>query len=715
MAACSPQDTAFVGSIGARRLGVPSGTAPGGQSSASALPGAPKGAPGTIAGLVLGLDGKPAAGVAISVFLPGSGLVANNGSNLVGNNSAAYRVASLATATTDASGDFSIPDTTGQALDVEAVSSPQVQAFAATVAAGSATTMQLAPTGSISGRVTAPSDPQVTNFLGIDVFVPGSSFQAVTDASGDYTIADVPVGTFSLAALKTGLGQAEVQGVAVRSNSTTQAPDLAMSVAAPILASVSPADAGAGSTVTLSGSNFGASTGAVFQVTYGGAVITQATRSSDTSMQVQVPAGAVSGDFAVTVSGIPSNTLPFSVIASLSISPRTAFFPVGGTQSYSVVALDPSGAILASPSVVWTSTGSAIAFSNGELTAIAGGTGSISVSSGQLTDVLPITVTSLPIVSTLTSTASGFADGSLAQARFDQPQGIVADATGDLFVADFSNNRIREITPGGIVSTYAGSGATGWTNGSATSASFDGPSCLAIDSSGDLYVVDWNNEDKNEIREITPGGIVSTLPVSPSYFSGLAVGPTGTLYVSDGSEILSVSPPGGAGSVLAGGSTYAIADGTGAQAQFANPGAMAVDGSGNLFVADQYPNLGGALLREVSLSAVVSTVAGSQAAGETPGNGTAATLDKVVGMALGKSGLLYFADGDGANYPVEIRSYDPQTGMVATVAGGAALSQILDGAGSGAAFGSIAGMARTPDGTLYVTDGNSIREIRGLP
>ncbi len=107
----------------------------------------------------------------------------------------------------------------------------------------------------------------------------------------------------------------------------------------------------------------------------------------------------------------------------------------------------------------------------------------------------------------------GYQDGAAGQARFSSPRGICIDSKGNLFVADCWNHRIRKITPGGMVSTFAGGGLRGelvknaWKDGADTAARFDAPCGLSIDNDDNIYVADANN---NCIRKITPDGKVST-------------------------------------------------------------------------------------------------------------------------------------------------------------------------------------------------------------
>ena len=168
------------------------------------------------------------------------------------------------------------------------------------------------------------------------------------------------------------------------------------------------------------------------------------------------------------------------------------------------------------------------------------------------------------IVSTFAGAGTpGYKDGSNTTAEFNNPQGMVADNEGNIYVADAGNNVIRKITPDGVVSTYAGDGKAGLLNGSATSAEFSSPRGLAIDKSRNIYVADYGN---NVIREISSSGTVST---------------------------------------YAGNGTAGLVNGTAATAEFQNPSSVVIDGSFNVYVADAGNNA----IREIVQGGKVNTYA----------------------------------------------------------------------------------------------------------
>jgi sugar lactone lactonase YvrE len=188
----------------------------------------------------------------------------------------------------------------------------------------------------------------------------------------------------------------------------------------------------------------------------------------------------------------------------------------------------------------------------------------------------------------------GYVDGPAAQARFRGPTAVAVDARGRIIVADTYNDRIRAIDPAGIVSTIAGSGLPGLTDGAAAAAGFDTPSGVAIDSGLNIYVADFGNAS---IRTISPDGVVTSIPhhglVRPV---SLAVAPDGVIYAAGDSRVVAVDP-GGVVRVVAG-SEPGFADGWGADARFRSLTAIAPASAEALVVVDSR----NALIRRIRLA-----------------------------------------------------------------------------------------------------------------
>ena len=211
-------------------------------------------------------------------------------------------------------------------------------------------------------------------------------------------------------------------------------------------------------------------------------------------------------------------------------------------------------------------------------------------------------VTSTGVTSTFAgSGAVGSAPGQGVLASFSAPWGIALDSSGNVYVADSGSHIIRKITSTGLVSTFAGTaGVPGHANGQGTAASFNTPTALAVDGSGNLYVCDTGN---NTIRMITPTGLVST--------------PAGTAGVQG------------------------HADGTGAAASFYTPQGIAVDAAGNVFVMDTFNQT----LRLMASGGVVTTLAGTVGTkGATNGAGNLALFSGAQGLAVDASDNVYVAD-----------------------------------------------------------------------
>ena len=321
------------------------------------------------------------------------------------------------------------------------------------------------------------------------------------------------------------------------------------------------------------------------------------------------------------------------------------------------------------------------------------------------------------VVSTLAGSGqSGSRDGTGRAASFENPCGVAVDSAGNVYVADTDNNEIRKITPAGEVSTLAGSGQSGSRDGTGRAASFENPCGVAVDSAGNVYVADTDN---NEIRKITPAGVVTTLAGSGQYGSsdgsgsaasfenpfGVAVDSAGNLYVADtyNHEIRKITPA-GVVTTLAGSGQYGSSDGSGSAASFEIPFGVAVDSAGNVYVGDTGNNE----IRKITSTGAVSTLAGSaNQAGSSDGDGSAASFNLPTGVAVDSAGNVYVADW-GNN---DIRKITP-AGVVSTQAGSGLIGS-SDGSGSAASFRNPFGVAVDSAGNVYVADTNNseIREI----
>ena len=211
-------------------------------------------------------------------------------------------------------------------------------------------------------------------------------------------------------------------------------------------------------------------------------------------------------------------------------------------------------------------------------------------------------VTSAGIVSTLAGAAytTGSTDATGSAARFNQPTGVAVDSEGNVFVADNYNHTIRKVTSSGVVTTLAGTaGSSGSTNGTGSAARFNRPYGITVDTAGNLFVTDRVNYT---IRKVTSAGVVTTF----------------------------------AGSAGSNGST----DGTGSAARFSYPAGIAVDNAGNIFVADANNDR----IRKITSAGVVTTEAGGVSSGSADGFGSDAFFNAPFGVAVDASGNVYVAD-----------------------------------------------------------------------
>lgn len=311
----------------------------------------------------------------------------------------------------------------------------------------------------------------------------------------------------------------------------------------------------------------------------------------------------------------------------------------------------------------------------------------------------------------------GIADGSGSTARFRFPTGITSDGGGALYVTD-QNHTVRRVTTTGAVTTIAGAAApSGSSDGTGDAARFFAPRGAAYDAAGNLYVADTGN---NVIRKVSPDGTTSRLAGSAgasgsddgtetaARFNGpraVAVDGSGNVWVADtDNHVIRRITPAGVVTTLAGSALLRGAtDATGAEARFDAPSAIAIGRDGAAYVADRNNHR----IRRVTAAGVVTTVAGS-VEGSADGTGPAAQLSKPAGIGVDGAGNLWVADTGN----LTIRRVTP-AGAVSTIAGLAGEAGIQDGTGGAARFRGPEALAVDPRGDLYVADtaASTIRRV----
>jgi trimeric autotransporter adhesin len=315
--------------------------------------------------------------------------------------------------------------------------------------------------------------------------------------------------------------------------------------------------------------------------------------------------------------------------------------------------------------------------------------------------------------------------GPATAAQFDPSSGVAFDSSGNLYIADLNNNRIRKVSLAtGIITTIAGTGFTGSTGdgGPAIAAQLNGPFAIAFDSSGNLYIADSTGR---RVRKVDTAGIITTFagtgvsgsagdggPATAGQVNnpqGVAVDSSGNLYISEfaGHRIRKVSLATGIISTVAGTGVTGFSgdDGPATAARLNTPQGVAVDILGNLYIAD----VGNSRIRKVDATGIITTVAGTGIRGFSgDGNSAAAaTLDIPQGVAVDSPGNLYLADGN------RIREVDT-TGIIMTVAGtGVGVFSGDGGPATAAQLNGPRGIAVDSSDNLYITDSGNSR-IRRL-
>lgn len=492
----------------------------------------------------------------------------------------------------------------------------------------------------------------------------------------------------------------------------TPAPELTLTAIAPETGRV-------GTAVTISGTSFSKVT-AENSVTFDGKKA-EVTQASATSLTAVVPEDATTGIVQVTVNGRVATGPVFTVEQAEPVI--SGFAPESGRVGQEVTISGENFSEVASENTVTFNGKEAevIAASETELTVKVpsrAGSGPVAVivreataEGGAFEYILTVSV------STVAGSLRGFKDGAAEVAEFNAPTGVAVDESSNVYVTDRFNHAIRKIDAQGMVTTLAGTGTRGYTDGAGDQAQFYYPSHLVLEAGGDLAVADRSN---HRIRRVSTGaaGLVSTFAGSgvegdtdgtgtAAEFKGpfgMATDAAGNLYVGDiENQLIRKINPQGEVTTFAGSGNAGYADGTGQGASFNFPAGVNVDGEGYVYVADALNHR----IRKISPSGEVSTLAGNGTIGFTNGQGTAAQFNSPVDVALDNNGNLYVADMENN----QIRMISP-SGEVSTLTGTGA-EGYADGAGDQAQFYSPSGIAIDQEGNLYVADGgnNRIRKI----
>ena len=319
------------------------------------------------------------------------------------------------------------------------------------------------------------------------------------------------------------------------------------------------------------------------------------------------------------------------------------------------------------------------------------------------------------VLTTVAGSTSGFTDGSSSVAKFNNPSGVFVAPNGTIYVTEYNNHAVRVISTSGDVSTLTGTSVAGSANGAAVNATFRNPHDQFLHANGTLYITDFNN---HLIRAVFPNRTVATVAgVSAGNLdgqgtaarvnkpAGLVFAPNGTMYFTDnGNSRVRAMSPSGYVSTIAGNTSVSYVDGQGESARFYIPQGIAVAPNGTVYVADS----GNHLIRSISPSGEVRTVAGATTSGYADGQGTTARFYYPSDVFLMPNGTLYVSD----TWNNRIRAISP-SGMVTTVAGTGATTPLTNGPAVNATFNRPMGLSLSSNGTLYIAEevGGRVRAL----
>lgn len=560
-----------------------------------------------------------------------------------------------------------------------------------------------------------------TGKIGIVVTIHGENF-AVTSSQNTVTFhgAVAVVNSASSTELKVTVPNNATTGQVVVSVNGLSAigPVFTVEQSSPHITSLNPASGQIGSSVSITGTNF-SPTASNNTVTFNGTAAT-VTSASATTLVVTVPAGATTGPVVVKVGSLSSNGVSYTVNPT---PPQvTSINPSSGPYDTRVTITGYNFSNVVSENQVTFNGTNATLVSANTTTIVAtvppgAGTGAISVTTNGLTDIGPIfTYIKTLIVNTFAGNGNaGFVNGPAATAQFNGPSRMAVNAAGEIVLADFNNHSIRKVDTKGNVSTIAGDGTPGMTNGNASVARFARPFGVAIDNSGNIFIADYDN---NVIRRISTSNIVSTYAGigQPGFTDGASnsaafYGPidvvtdaSGNVYVADlNNHAIRRIDTNGNVTTIAGNGTSGFVNAKGTMARFNYPDGLGIDNLGNIIVAD----LANHAIRKVAPNGEVTTIAGNGTAGSTDGSLAAARFNFPYDVDLDASGNIYVADDK--NHKIRIIKTNNTVGTFA----GSGIEGYLNGEGTVARFNDPTGIVVINSELVYVgdTENNRIRII----
>ena len=317
--------------------------------------------------------------------------------------------------------------------------------------------------------------------------------------------------------------------------------------------------------------------------------------------------------------------------------------------------------------------------------------------------------------------------GPVAEALFRDPNGVAVDGAGNLYIADTKNRRIRKVDTTGTITTIAGTGEYGFSGdgGPAAEAQLSGPSGVAVDGAGNVYIAD---RETHRIRKVDTTGTITTIAGTGEYgFSGdggpaaeaqlgfpngVAVDGAGNVYIADrnNARIRKVDTTGTITTIAGTEHGFSGDGGPAAEAQIGSPYGVAVDGAGNVYIADSFNQR----IRKVDTTGTITTIAGTGERGFSGDGGPAAEtqLNLPYGVVVDGAGNLYIGD----LYNDRIRKVDT-TGKITTIAGTGESGFSGDGGPAAEAqLSDPTGVAMDGAGNLYIadTENHRIRKVDSM-